>query len=203
MDSPVISHHCYTSSRPFYSTPETVWRNFPLIRTAVSSAYPIAWKLPFLSYQRGMSMTRLHSRDKSMPFCWQPLVTDAQRVSLDSVAMMLLPSSMVYIYLTLVDSTLYHSAACIIKTNVVLSRAPSSSRNTPRAISLCAIAFLVCTTALWSAVSMDLLAWWANWFQCRGWYLITVFLIYLSTNFSIAFHKEDNRVIRQYALALV
>jgi hypothetical protein len=57
------------------------------------------------------------------------------------------------------------------------------------------IAFLVCIATLQIAVSVDFPALWANWYLYRGQSFNMLSLMYLSTDFSIIFNKEDNRLI--------
>jgi hypothetical protein len=78
---------------------------------------------------------------------------DALKVSPVSVVTMFLLSSIKYIHLQMVDSVPCLSAACVITSKEVLSKAPSLSRKAAKAISLCSIALSMC------AVSVDLPVW--------------------------------------------
>jgi hypothetical protein len=81
------------------------------------------------------------------------------RISPDDVAHIFLLSSIAQIHLHIAGSVPCLSAGCFIVSNEVLSKAPSVSRNAPRARFLYSVAFYVCGTTLYSAVSVDVPIW--------------------------------------------
>jgi len=91
IDSWVLSHHCCTIVRASCTSSETVFRNFPQMRIAMSPAYPSAYHSFSLSPPMSLSTTRLHIRSKRTSPCGQSVVTDPFRFSPVSVTGIFLP----------------------------------------------------------------------------------------------------------------
>ena len=116
--------HRWTVYRAVCKTSDTVCGNFPLIRIAISSAYPtVKWPV-LLSSQRRSSTTRLHSRGERTPPCGHSLTADALRVTPDNVSLIFLLSSIPQIHLQITGSMPCLSAVCFIVSKEVLSRNP-------------------------------------------------------------------------------